>query len=207
MLFSCLLNAFLVEIGVNTPASNVTGCCPGRKTLASIIDEEAVNSLSIIRESMKGCEIFFSCDGANEGMHHALKATSWRYVDRAMNVLLDTDSAVGTNQSAAEAIDISLKKLDNVKINAPNMVTSVMCADTRGGGARVGLANEMMKVGRTCAMDIFITTTCSHHGFNSMMAFPREKFFGDSGIQNRNLLQPLCTWHAIQKSCEMSEFR
>ena len=77
MLFSCLLNAFLVEIGVDVHASNVAGYCPGRKTLASIIDEEVACSLAIIRERIKGCKILFSCDGANKGMHHTVKVSSW----------------------------------------------------------------------------------------------------------------------------------
>ena len=40
-----------------------------------------------------------------------------------------------------------------------------------------------------------------------MMASPCVKLFGDSGIQNRNLLQLLCTYCTIQKLHEINKFR
>ena len=83
---------------------------------------------------------------------------------------------------------------------------SGLCADAGGGGTREGLGNEMHKLGRTCPTDTFLTTTCSHYGFNLMMASPCEKYFGDGGISSRNLLQLLYTCYVIQKLHEMNEF-
>ena len=82
-----------------------------------------------------------------------------------------------------------------------------MCADAGGGGTRECLANGIMKVERTCAMDAFLTTTYSHHGFNLMITSPFDKFFGDGAMQNRNMLHLLRTYYAIQKLCEMIKFR
>ena len=107
-------------------------------------------------------------------------------------MFLDAGAAVGTNQSTAEEIDVSLK-VGNAKSNMPKVVTSRLCADAGEGVTREDLENELMKLGRTCAMDMFLTITCSHYGFNVMIASPCDKCFGDGGIQNRNLLQLSCT--------------
>ena len=66
--------------------------------MASITDEEAMHSLAIFRERMKGYKTLFSCGGDNDGLHRAVIFSSWLHVDRVVNVLLDTDADFGTNQ-------------------------------------------------------------------------------------------------------------
>ena len=108
--FACFLNTFLVEIGIDIDPSNAASCCSLKDVLASMFESESSNLLAIIRNRMKGHKVFLLCDGANKGMHHAVKVISWWFVDYAMNFLLDSDAAAGINLSAAGAIDISLKK-------------------------------------------------------------------------------------------------
>ena len=105
-------------------------------------------------------------------MNHVAKLVSWWFVDRVMNFLLDADAAAGTNLSTARAIDIYLKKLDSSSSNDPKETMSSLCADAGGGGTREGLGNEMHELRRTCPIDTFLATTCSHHGFNLMMVSP-----------------------------------
>ena len=83
------------------------------------------------------------------------------------------------------------------------------CADAGRCGAREVLAKEMHKLGRTFPLDAFLVNSYYYHGFNLMMALPCEKCFGDGGMSNRNLIQLLCTfcaiqkWHKIEEFCEM----
>ena len=74
---------------------------------------------------------------------------------------------------------------------------SGLFTDAGRGGTRKGMENEMMKQGRICLLDLVLTTTCAHHGFNLMMASPCVKFLSDVGIQHRNLLQLFHTYFEI----------
>ena len=52
-----------------------------------------------------------------------------------------------------------------------------------------------------------MTVTYVLHGMNCMMQLPCEKFLNKGGIDNRNLMQLLCAVWAMQKECEIVEFR
>ena len=64
------------------------------------------------------------------------------------------------------------------------LTTDTMCSSTREG-----LATQVREVGRTCFVDYFLVSVCFFHDMSLMMASPREKYFGDGGLSNRNLLQ------------------
>jgi hypothetical protein len=205
VLFSCVINAFLTEIGVNIDPEKVAASCPGKDTLCSMLDDEGINILAIIRTRMAGKKKFFSCDGANKGIHHVVKVISWWYVDRVMYFLLDADAAIGDNKQTALASDVSMKKID--PIEGTKEKVHGLCTDAGGGGTSEGLAQELSLVNRTIPLHSFLITTCSHHGMNRMMQSPCEKFFGDGGLLNRNLIQLLFTCWSIQDKYEMGEWR
>ena len=52
-LFSCIVNALLIEVGVNVDPSKVAGNCPSRSTLNNISSENAANILVLIRQRIK----------------------------------------------------------------------------------------------------------------------------------------------------------
>ena len=69
------------------------------------IHEEAMSTLVISRDRMKGHKKFFSYDRTKKIMNHEIKVFSRWHVDRMMIILLDSDAAAGTNVKTAEAID------------------------------------------------------------------------------------------------------
>ena len=50
--------------------SKVAASYPGKKSLSSMLDEEEIYALAIIRRRLAGKKKFFSCDGANEGIFY-----------------------------------------------------------------------------------------------------------------------------------------
>ena len=96
--------------------------------------------------------------------------------------LLDVDEASGTNAKIAEVIDASSTKIKISIDDTPKEIMSNLCEDFGGGRTREGLENKFIKQGRTCSLDLFLTTRCVHHIFNLMMASLCVKFFGNGGI-------------------------
>ena len=149
------------------------------------------------------------CDSANKGMHHVIKMISFWYQDRVLTFLLDSDAAISTNTSTAAVIDPSLHKVDILEENSAvaKVTMDGLCTDAGEGGTREGLTCELASIGRTCLLETFFVTTCSLHTMNCMMQSPCKKYFGNGSAGNRNLIQLLHTYFALQKEYEMCEWR
>ena len=99
---------------------NVAACCPNKDGISAMIDDEAAKMLAIVRQQMNNAKLFFACDGTNKkGLHHVVKVVSWWCGDGVMNEFLDSDAATGDNVNAAQAIDISLRKIDDLNLDMP----------------------------------------------------------------------------------------
>ena len=106
----CLFReCFLVEVGLDIAPYKIAASCPFKDSFATMLDEEAIKTLAIIRDRTKRCKKLFFCNGANKFMHHVVKIVSWCCRDRVINVLLDSDADGRTNVSTALVIDTSLK--------------------------------------------------------------------------------------------------
>ena len=64
-----------------------------------------------MRTITKGKKKFMSCDGANKGIHHAVKTIPFWCKNRVMSFLLDDHAIVVTKSSIEEAIDSSLARV------------------------------------------------------------------------------------------------
>ena len=104
MLFCCLTNALLVEIGLDVSPENVSAYCPNKDGLYDMMDEEASKTLAIIRQRMNDAKLFFSCDGANKkAFHHVIKVTPWCHRN-VMNALTESNAATGDNKKLCRAL-------------------------------------------------------------------------------------------------------
>ena len=84
-LFTCFINALLVQIVIDIPSSNAATEYPTKTTFPVMLHEEAMSTLTIDRDRMKGCDKLFTCDGSKKITHHVIKIVSWWHVDRIMN--------------------------------------------------------------------------------------------------------------------------
>ena len=57
-LFLCVINAFLVEIGLINSTNKVSASAPSKNSLSAFMDEEITDLLEIVRKRMK-VEFFF----------------------------------------------------------------------------------------------------------------------------------------------------
>ena len=65
----------------------------------------------------------------------------------------------------------------------------MLTTDARCSSTREGLATQVREVRRTCFVDYFLISIWFSFDMSLMMASPREKYFGDGGLSNVNLLQ------------------
>ena len=87
-----------------------------------------------MRRRMSDKQLLFSCDSANESMHHVINVSYFWYLDRVLTFLLDLDACVRDNKNTAEAADVSLKKLD--RYNGDSIIKvmlNVLCVDASRG--------------------------------------------------------------------------
>ena len=190
-LFACTVQALLIEFGLCISPEKIVAACPGKDAFARILEDEAADILSIVRNRLQDKPIFFSCNGANKATHHVIKMISFWFNNRVITFLLDSDAAVGTNISTAEAIDSSLRKIDKIDSsrNISKVIISGLCTDARGDGTREGLALELHKLQHSLPIDIILVTTCILHTMNQMMQSLYEKYLGSGGVSSRNCMQ------------------
>ena len=79
-----------------------------------MLDTEGVNALVLMRSRMKNKKKFFSCDGANKGIHHVVKMVSFWWNHQVTTFLIDSDAAVGDDSNSAMSADKSLEKIDSI---------------------------------------------------------------------------------------------
>ena len=94
-----------------------------------------------------------------------VKMISFCHEKMVIAFLLDTDSAVSTNISIAEAIGSSLANVYGVKSDGNIIKEKSMGLHTDAGGGvtREGLASELNSVGRTYILSMLLFATCCLH--------------------------------------------
>ena len=75
--FACELKAFLVEAGVTVSNEKVVAITPSHSLLPSFLDEHSAELLAVLRKRVKSKKIYGNFDGANKGVHHMIKGTSF----------------------------------------------------------------------------------------------------------------------------------
>ena len=65
-LINLFFNVLLVEIGVDAPPSNMNSGSTEKNTFPVMLHEEAMSTLAIDRDRMKGCKKCFSCVGSKK---------------------------------------------------------------------------------------------------------------------------------------------
>jgi len=112
-LFTCITNALFIESGIEVDLINVAANCPSRETLVTMLHENNVKILALMRKKMKGKKKFYATDGANKKERHmVVKICSFWYNDRVVPLLPDADAVIGDNLHTAEAANFSLQKID-----------------------------------------------------------------------------------------------
>ena len=160
ILFPCIVNTFLLDVGVSVDLSQVVTSFPDRNSLSSMLDEEGIHILAISRSILASKNKNVSWDSAKRGIHHAVKLVSWFYVDRFMHFLAEAIATIGDINHALEASGMSLRKVD--PIDGPKEKVHGLRTDTGGGVTREGLSNESSLVDQTIDLINFLTTACRH---------------------------------------------
>lgn len=139
--------------------------------------------------------------------HHMIKYISfWSLSDnKLISYQLDSDGSEGTDKKTAEAINISLKKIDPLN-EEPKTKLHGLSTDAGGGGTVLGCANELVGVTRIIPIDDFICLTCCLHAHSLTFKSPVEKFFLLGGIKKRTLLYMLYKTYALQEEFEVNEY-
>ena len=75
-LFTCIVQVSLIEFGLCISPEKIVAFCSGKDTFARILEDEAADILSIVRNRLQDKPIFFSCDGANKAMYYMIKMIS-----------------------------------------------------------------------------------------------------------------------------------
>ena len=169
---------------------------------------EGIDILSLIRYRIADKPLFFSCNGANKNIYHVIKIISFWYLDQVLAFLLDLDVAIGDNLNTADAMDLSLSKVNHfinssiVKIKMNGLHTNVDREETKDS-----LVTKMNKLRRTIDLNLLLLVICSFHSINLMMCSSCKEYFGNGSISIRNVIQMLYTYYTLQKEFEVEEWQ
>ena len=91
-------------------------------------------------------------------MHHMVKKVSHYNLccNQLKVVVLDSNVCEGTNEKTTEALDFSLKKIDD---ESSKKILSSQYTNEGGGGTNASLGRELEKLGRT--IEEYVIVTCS----------------------------------------------
>jgi len=118
---------------------------------------------------------------------------------------LDCDGCEGTDKRTAEAIDVSLKKIDPV--NGPKTKLNGLSTDAGGGRTSFRCSRELNAISRTMSSAEYFTVTCCLHAHSLSFKCPVEKLFLLGGLKKRTLLQMLYTIYGLQEEFDIHELR
>jgi len=205
----CIIASFLESIDVVVdPSTLVGGCSPCANTLQSIINEASIDVIMSIRNEIfkDKCILYLACDKGNKkGLDHFVKIISWwsKKNNQVEVFTLDIDAANSDTKSASDAIYFALKKIDNDK---KTIISGVVTDGGGGGTVTAGLGDFLVLEGRLQSVEA-LTATCTIHGFQLGLSNPCKTFFGDGGIEERNIMQLLFNAYNLQTCSGTMELR
>ena len=137
--------------------------------------EEAIDTIVIEREDMKGVPLGLMCD-KGEGEKKRNGASFVKLVprfDKTTNKIKVTcigiQSAGNFSVDAAEGVDHALKPYDH---DNQLLQFEVQGTDAGGGGTRKDLADKLESRGRVKEYVEYIWSTCALHGLNLTLSSP-----------------------------------
>ena len=108
--------------------------------------------------------------------------------EKVVTFELYSDTCMGSNRKTAEAIDISMRKLDSYDESIPKRIMHSVSTDAGGGGTGDGLACELRACSRLAPENEFFSVTCCLHGYSLTFKSSIEKYFLLGGVSTRILL-------------------
>ena len=146
--------------------------------------------MEILKEHVR---IYLASDKGNKrGISHFVKYICFwcSKTDRVKKQLLDIDGSGGTSAACAEAVDFSMKKIDDL-IN--RILLHGQITDAGGGGTGKSFKRELEIKNRIVRSlyDEYLSATCGLHGINLTLKNPVKILMGEGGLMGRNALQLL----------------
>ena len=201
---------FLADLGFNSLLSEIANVTPSASTLREIMVEEAIDTIVIEREDMRGIPLGIMCD-KGEGEKKRNGASFVKLVPRfdvktnkIKVTCIGIQSAGNFSVDAAEGIDHAMKPYDHEE---ETLQYSVQGTDAGGGGTRIDLANKLDSCGRIREYTEYIWSTCSLHGLNLTLSSPTNLIMGDGGLLKRNALQCLHTAYNLAQQFHFDEWK
>jgi hypothetical protein len=174
--------------------------------LRDIVISSAVDSLIEIGNEICGADnVFMSCDKGNKkGLSHFVKILSWwdRVQKQVKTFVLDIDASEGTSEGCAEAIQHSMKKLNNT---LALLILTGQTTDSGGGGVLESLMEELKK--RDLCTPTYLVASCTLHAIQIALANPVKKTLGEGALGARAMMQMLHSAYDLQESMEFGEFK
>ena len=201
---------FLADIGFNNSLSDIANMTPSASTLKEVMVEEAIDTIIIEREDMRGIPLGVMCD-KGEGEKKRNGASFVKLVprfdvktDKIKVTCIGIQSAGNFSVDAAEGVDHAMKPYDHEE---ETLQFSVQGTDAGGGGTRIDLANKLESCGRVKELTEYIWSTCSLHGMNITLSSPTNLIMGDGGLLKRNALQCLHTAYNLAQQFHANEWK
>ena len=175
---------------------------PTENTLKDILIDFAVDCLVDLCEELKSTtHVFFAGDKGNKkGVSHFVKVLSWWDIatNAVRTFILDIDGSEGTSEACADAIQHSLKKINDV------IKLLGQCTDSGGGGVLDSLADELRT--RHLTQENYLISACTLYALQLALANPVKKTFGEGGLEKRTMMQMLHSCYDLQECFEAKEF-
>ena len=174
--------------------------------LRDILISSAVDSLIEIGKQIHlAGNVFMSCDKGNKkGLSHFVKILSWwdKIQNQVQTFVLDIDASEGTSEGCAEAIEHSIKKLNNT---IDLLILTGQTTDSGGGGVLESLMEELKK--RNLCTPTYLVASCTLHAIQIALANPVKKTFGEGKLGGRTMMQMLHSAYDLQECMEFGEFK
>ena len=201
---------FMADLGLLHMLSSIPAISPSANTLKDIMVEEAIDTIVIEREDMKGVPLGLMCD-KGEGEKKRNGASFVKLVprfDKTTNKIKVTcigiQSAGNFSVDAAEGVDHALKPYDH---DNQLLQFEVQGTDAGGGGTRKDLADKLESRGRVKEYVEYIWSTCALHGLNLTLSSPTNLIMGDGGLLKRTALQCLHTAYNLAQQYHYEEWK
>jgi hypothetical protein len=176
------------------------------RNLRNILISFAVDSLIEVGNQINGADnVFLSCDKGNKkGLSHLVKILSWwdKTEKKVQTFVLDIDASEGRPEGCTEAIQHSLKKVNNTTITLP---LKGQTTDSDGGGVLESLGNQLQE--RDLCSPTYLVASCTLHAIQIALTNPVKKAMGEGSLGARTMMQMLHSASDLQELMEYSEFR
>jgi hypothetical protein len=176
------------------------------RNLRGILISFTVDSLVKVGNHIHGEDnVFLSCDKGNKkGLSHFVNILSWwdKTEKKVQIFVLDIDVSEGTLEGCAEAIQHSMKKVNESTISLP---LKGQTTESGVGGVLESLGNQLKK--RDLCSPTYLLASCTLHAIQIALANPVKKAMGEGSLGARTMMQMLHSACDLQELMEYSEFR